>query len=73
MEIIGHTSVYGYVEFVAEYYHFGQHDLNNFCRAAELYNRSSMIEGGSRTVRIYRRTCCRLRFPKCIACRLSIG
>ena len=44
MEVIGHTGVYDYVEFVAEYGPFDLHDLDNLCRAAELHNLSSMIK-----------------------------
>ena len=44
VEAIGHTGVYDYVEFVAEYGPFDLHDLDNLCRAAELYNMSSMIK-----------------------------
>jgi 4-hydroxy-2-oxoheptanedioate aldolase len=44
VEAIGHTGLYDYVEFVAEYAPFDLHDLDNFCRAAELYNMGSMIK-----------------------------
>ena len=44
VEAIGHTGVYDYVEFVAEYGSFDLHDLDNLCRAAELYNMGSMIK-----------------------------
>ena len=44
VELIGHTGVYDYVEFVAEYGPFDLHDLDNLGRAAELYNMSSMIK-----------------------------
>lgn len=36
--------MYDYVEFVAEYGSFDLHDLDNLCRAAELYSMSSMIK-----------------------------
>lgn len=44
VEAIGHTGLYDYVEFVAEYGSFDLHDLDNFCRAAELYKMDSMIK-----------------------------
>ena len=44
VEAIGHTGVYDYVEFVGEYGPYDLHDLDNLCRAAELYNMSMMIK-----------------------------
>ena len=44
VEAIGHTGMYDYVEFVAEYGPYDLHDLDNLCRAAELHNMSSMIK-----------------------------
>ena len=44
VEIIGHTGLYDYVEFVAEYGPSDLHDLDNLCRAAELYNMGSMCK-----------------------------
>ena len=44
IEAIGHTGLYDYVEFVAEYGSSDLHDLDNMCRAAELYNMGSMIK-----------------------------
>ena len=44
VEAIGHTGLYDYVEFVAEYGSSDLHDLDNICRAAELYNMGSMIK-----------------------------
>ncbi|MBI2171307.1 MAG: 2,4-dihydroxyhept-2-ene-1,7-dioic acid aldolase [Chloroflexi bacterium] len=44
VEAIGHTGLYDYVEFVAEYAPFDLHDLDNLCRAAELYNMGAMIK-----------------------------
>ena len=44
VEAIGHTGLYDYIEFVAEYGPFDLHDLDNLCRAAELYNMGSMIK-----------------------------
>ena len=44
VEAVGHTGLYDYVEFVAEYAPFDLHDLDSLCRAAELYDMSSMIK-----------------------------
>ena len=44
VEALGHTGLYDYVEFVAEYGSFDLHELDNLCRAAELYNLGSMIK-----------------------------
>ena len=44
VEAIGHTGMYDYVEFVAEYGPSDLHDLDNLCRAAELYNMGTMIK-----------------------------
>jgi len=44
VEAIGHTGLYDYVEFVAEYGPSDLHDLDNLCRAAELHNIGSMIK-----------------------------
>jgi 4-hydroxy-2-oxoheptanedioate aldolase len=44
IEAIGHTGVYDYVEFVAEYAPYDLHDLDNMCRAAELHDLSMMIK-----------------------------
>lgn len=44
VEIIGHTGLYDYVEFVAEYGPYDLHDLDNMCRAAEIYNLGTMIK-----------------------------
>ena len=44
VEALGHTGLYDYVEFVAEYAPFDLHDLDNLCRAAELYNLGAMIK-----------------------------
>ena len=44
VEAIGHTGMFDYVEFVAEYGPFDLHDLDNLCRAAELHGLSSMIK-----------------------------
>ena len=43
VEAIGHTGMYDYVEFVAEYGSFDLHELDNLCRAIELYGMGSMI------------------------------
>ena len=44
VEALGHTGLYDYVEFVAEYGSFDLHDLDNLCRAAELHGMGSMIK-----------------------------
>lgn len=44
VELIGHTGLYDYVEFVAEYGPYNLHDLDNLCRAAEIYNLGTMIK-----------------------------
>ena len=44
VEAIGHTGLYDYVEFVAEYGSFGLHELDNLCRATELFGMGSMIK-----------------------------
>lgn len=43
-EIIGHSGLYDYVEFEAEYAPFGLAELENFCRAVELHGMSSIIK-----------------------------
>ena len=44
VEIVGHTGMFDYVEFLGEYSLWGLHDLENFGRAVELFNMSSMIK-----------------------------
>ncbi len=44
VEAIGHTGMFDYVEFLAEYAPFDLYALDNFCRAAELHNLSSIIK-----------------------------
>lgn len=44
VEAVGHSGAFDYVEFLAEYAPFTMHDLENFCRAAELYNMSTVIK-----------------------------
>jgi 2-keto-3-deoxy-L-rhamnonate aldolase RhmA len=44
VEAIGHTGLYDYVEFVGEYAPYDLHDLDNLCRAAELYDLGMMIK-----------------------------
>src|SRR3954453_322187 len=44
VEALGHTRLYHYVEFVAEYAPYDLHDLDHLCRAAELYDLGSMIK-----------------------------
>jgi len=43
-EIIGHTGVIDYIEFVGEYAPWDLHDLENFARATELSGMSSMMK-----------------------------
>ena len=44
IEAVGHTGIYDYVEFVAEYVPYDMTDLDNLCRAAELYDLGMMIK-----------------------------
>jgi len=44
VEIVGHAGVFDYVEFLGEYSPWNLHDLENFGRAVELFNMSSMIK-----------------------------
>ena len=44
VEAIGHTGIFHYVEFLAEYAPYDLYALDNFCRAAELYEMSAMIK-----------------------------
>ncbi|TMG25249.1 MAG: 2,4-dihydroxyhept-2-ene-1,7-dioic acid aldolase [Chloroflexi bacterium] len=44
VEIVGHTGVFDYVEFSAEYAPFDLFGLDNFCRAAELFDLGAMIK-----------------------------
>lgn len=44
VEILGHTGMFDYVEFLSEYAPFDLYALDDFCRAAELYNLSTMIK-----------------------------
>jgi 4-hydroxy-2-oxoheptanedioate aldolase len=44
IEMIGHTGAFDYVEFLAEYTAYSLEDLDNLCRAAELYDLSAMIK-----------------------------
>jgi 4-hydroxy-2-oxoheptanedioate aldolase len=44
IEAVGHTGLYDYIEFVAEYGPFDLHDFDNMARAAELYDMSSMVK-----------------------------
>lgn len=43
-EVIGHSEVFDYVEFLAEYAPFDLAALDNFCRAVELFEMSSIIK-----------------------------
>ncbi|MEM7125039.1 MAG: aldolase/citrate lyase family protein [Chloroflexota bacterium] len=44
VEAIGHTGMFDYVEFVAEYAPYDLYDLDNLCRAAELFDIGMMIK-----------------------------
>ncbi len=44
VEMLGHTGLYDYVEFVAEYGPFDLYTLDNFCRAVELFDMGAMIK-----------------------------
>ncbi len=44
VEVVGHTGVFDYVEFVAEYAPFDLYALDNICRAVELFDMSAMIK-----------------------------
>ena len=44
VEAVGHSGVFDYVEFSAEYAPFDLYTLDNFCRTCELYELSSMIK-----------------------------
>lgn len=44
VEIIGHTGMFDYVEFLAEYAPYTLHDLENLCRAAEVHDLGTMIK-----------------------------
>lgn len=44
IEVIGHTRMFDYIEFLAEYAAFDLHDLDGLCRAAELHGLSTMIK-----------------------------
>ena len=44
VEVLGHTGLYDYVEFVAEYGPFDLYALDDFCRAVELYDMGAMIK-----------------------------
>ena len=43
-EIVGYTGIFDYVEFLGEYAPWDLHDLENFARAVELFDISSMIK-----------------------------
>ena len=44
VEAIGHTGMFDYVEFLAEYAPFDLYTLDNFCRAVELFDMSAIIK-----------------------------
>jgi len=44
VEAVGHTGLFDYVEFLAEYAPYDAYALENFCRAADLHKMSAMIK-----------------------------
>jgi 2-keto-3-deoxy-L-rhamnonate aldolase RhmA len=44
VEVLGHTGMFDYVEFLAEYAPFDLYALDDFCRAVELFDMSAMIK-----------------------------
>ncbi|GAB4559558.1 MAG: aldolase/citrate lyase family protein [Anaerolineae bacterium] len=44
IEMIGHTGLFDYVEFVAEYGTYDLYDLDHLCRTAELYDLAMIIK-----------------------------
>jgi hypothetical protein len=44
VEVIGHTRMFDYVEFLGEYAPFDLHDLDGLCRAADLYDLGAIIK-----------------------------
>ena len=58
VEVVGHTRLFDYVEFVAEYAPFDFYSLDNFCRAVELFDMSSMIK---------------IEIPRCFLAQRAIG
>jgi 4-hydroxy-2-oxoheptanedioate aldolase len=44
VEVLGHTGMFDYVEFLAEYAPFDLYALDDFCRAAELHDMAAMIK-----------------------------
>lgn len=44
VEALGHAGTFDYVEFLAEYAPFDLHDLDHFCRAAELHGLGTVVK-----------------------------
>jgi 2-keto-3-deoxy-L-rhamnonate aldolase RhmA len=44
VEVLGHTRMFDYVEFLGEYAPYDLHDLDGLCRAAELYDLGAIIK-----------------------------
>lgn len=44
VEALGHTRMFDYVEFLAEYAPFDLHDLEGLCRAAELHDLAAIVK-----------------------------
>ena len=44
VEMVGHTGMFDYIEFVGEYAPYDLYDLDNVCRAADLFGMSAMVK-----------------------------
>jgi len=44
VEVLGHTKMFDYVEFLAEYAAYDLHDLDALCRAAELHGLAAIVK-----------------------------
>jgi len=53
VEVLGHTGMFDYVEFLAEYAPFDLYALDDFCRAVELFDMSAMIKIDQSTQQFY--------------------
>jgi 4-hydroxy-2-oxoheptanedioate aldolase len=53
VEVLGHTGMFDYVEFLAEYAPFDLYALDNFCRAVELFDMAAMIKIDQPAQRFY--------------------
>ena len=73
VEVLGHTGLYDYVEFVAEYGPFDLYALDDFCRAVELYDMGAMIKIDQAPPQLPGPARHRLRFPERPVRRLPLG